>query len=87
MSTCSSAIYALHWIKPDVRPQSARRRCARRGRRCGARAHRACWRNMDSQLAPAPYLLGERLTVLDLYVGTVSRFGPWRERSTRSRRA
>ena len=39
-----------------------------------------CWSVMDQQLAPSgPYLLGQRLTVLDLYVNVVSRFGPWRE--------
>ena len=30
--------------------------------------------------APGRYLLGDELTVLDLYVTVVSRFGPWRER-------
>ena len=35
---------------------------------------------MDGQLVPGRYLLGKRLTVLDLYVAVVSRFGPWRER-------
>ena len=76
----SSAIYALHWIKPDVRrigaPPAARDAVVDAVHERIA----ACWAHMDSQLAPAPYLLGERLTVLDLYVGTVSRFGPWRER-------
>jgi GST-like protein len=35
---------------------------------------------MDSQLNPGKYLLGDELTVLDLYVTVVSRFGPWRDR-------
>ena len=76
----SSAIYALHWIKPDVK---------RIGVSDAARdtvveavheriAH--CWANMDEQLNPGDYLLGDELTVLDLYVAVVSRFGPWRER-------
>ena len=39
-----------------------------------------CWAHMDSQLNPGQYLLGNELTVLDLYVTVVSRFGPWRER-------
>jgi GST-like protein len=76
----SSAIYSLHWIKPDV---------ARIGAPLAARddvvraVHERiafCWRTMDAQLQPAKYLLGERLSVLDLYVAVVSRFGPWRER-------
>lgn len=76
----ASAIYSLHWIKPDV---------ARIG--APAQAHEAvvdavhdriafCWQQMDSQVSPGPYLLGERLSVLDLYVTVVSRFGPWRQR-------
>ena len=33
---------------------------------------------MDAQLYPSRYLLGDNLTVLDIYVTVVSRFGPWR---------
>ena len=82
----SSAIYSLHWIKPDV---------ARIGAPASARdsvvdaVHNRiafCWQNMDAQLTPGTYLLGEDLTVLDLYVTVVSRFGPWRERFTKPHR-
>lgn len=76
----SSAIYALHWIKPDVArigaPASARESVV-------AAVHERiahCWALMDEQLTPGRFLLGDDLTVLDLYVATVSRFGPWRER-------
>jgi GST-like protein len=76
----SSAIYSLYWIKPDV---------ARIGAPAGSRnavidaVHDRisfCWKNMDAQITPACYLLGDNLTVLDLYVTVVSRFGPWRKR-------
>jgi len=76
----SSAIYSLHWIKPDVRrigaPESARDQVV------DAVHERIafCWRTMDSQVSPGLYLLGNQLTVLDLYVAVVSRFGPWRKR-------
>lgn len=76
----SSAIYSLHWIKPDVKrigvPDSAHEAVV------DAVHERIafCWANMDAQLSPGRYLLGDELTVLDLYVATVSRFGPWRER-------
>lgn len=76
----SSAIYSLHWIKPDVSrigaPQSARAEVV------DAVHERIafCWRAMDAQLAPAPYLLGDAMSVLDIYVAVISRFGPWRER-------
>lgn len=80
----SSAIYSLHWIKPDVRrigaPDSARDAVV------DAVHERIafCWANMDAQLTPGRWLLGDELTVLDLYVATVSRFGPWRERFYRA---
>ena len=35
---------------------------------------------MDSQLTPGLYLLGDEMTVLDLYVAVVSRWGPRRKR-------
>lgn len=76
----SSAIYALHWIKPDVTrigaPASAREAVVEAVHE--RIAH--CWATMDAQLTPGRFLLGDDLTVLDLYVATVSRFGPWRER-------
>lgn len=76
----SSAIYALHWIKPDVKRIGAPE--ASRDSVVEAVHERIafCWANMDGQLNPGDYLLGDELTVLDLYVAVVSRFGPWRER-------
>lgn len=80
MAYVSSAIYALHWIKPDVRrigaPAEARDAVVNAVHERIA----FCWAQMDAQLEPGPWLLGENLTALDLYVGVVSRFGPWRER-------
>jgi len=76
----SSAIYSLHWIKPDVQrigaPESARASVV------DAVHERIafCWGNMDRQLTPGRYLLGDEMSVLDLYVAVVSRFGPWRDR-------
>lgn len=76
----SSAIYALHWIKPDVKrigaPEESRESVVEAVHERIA----FCWANMDRQLMPGDYLLGDELTVLDLYVAVVSRFGPWRER-------
>jgi GST-like protein len=76
----SSAIYSLHWIKPDVRrigaPPELREAVVDAVH--DRIAH--CWSNMDAQLEPGRYLLGDELTMLDLYVTVVSRFGPWRLR-------
>ncbi len=76
----SSAIYSLHWIKPDVQRVGAPREL--RDSVVNAVHDRIafCWKGMDAQLEPGRYLLGNELTVLDLYVTVVSRFGPWRMR-------
>jgi GST-like protein len=39
-----------------------------------------CWRIMDAQVSPGRYILGEDLSVLDLYVTVVSHWGPRRPR-------
>lgn len=76
----SSAIYSLHWIKPDVQRIGAP--LAARDAVVNAVHERIafCWRTMDGQLNPSKHLLGDELTVLDLYVAVISRFGPWRDR-------
>ena len=76
----SSAIYSLHWIKPDVTRIGAP--AESRNAVVDAVHERIafCWHNMDAQISPGRYLLGDELTVLDLYVTVVSRFGPWRKR-------
>ena len=39
-----------------------------------------CWRVMDSQITPGRFLLGDELSVLDLYVAVASRWSPRRAR-------
>ncbi len=80
MSFVSSQIYSLYWIRDDP------------SRLAADEAHKAvvlertlerisdCWRKMDAQVSPGRYILGEDLTVLDLYVAMVSRWGPRRGR-------
>jgi len=80
MSFVSSAIYALFWIRDDPTrvvddPAIGAEAKARLGRRITE-----CWRVMDAQVDPGRYILGNDLTVLDLYVTVVSR---WAERRRR----
>jgi GST-like protein len=84
MSFVSSAIYSLYWVKDDpfrLVPDPA--------------GHAAldeaildrvadCWRMMGEQVTPGRYILGDELTVLDLYVAAVSRFRPRRKRFYRA---
>ena len=86
MTYVSAAIYAFAWIKDD-----AMRIAASKGDspRVIDRVHdriAECWRKMDEQITPGRYILGDELSVLDLYVTVISRFGPWRSAFTRARR-
>jgi GST-like protein len=84
MAYVSSSIYALFWIKGDPMRIAASKEDAPR---VIDRVHdriAACWANMDKQIDPGRYILGYELTVLDLYVTVVSRFGPWRTRFYRT---
>ena len=80
MSFVAAAIYALYWVK-DVPSRLA----------SGPEAQAFlvervldriadCWRAMDEQVSPCPFILGEALSVLDIYVAVVSRFRPRRRR-------
>lgn len=80
MSFVSSAIYALYWVKdepsrlvpdPAGHPALIERTLERIA---------WCWGVMDAQVSPGDYILGDRLSVLDLYVNVVSRFRPRRAR-------
>ncbi len=80
MSFVSSAIYSLYWVKDDpfrLVPDPA-------GHAALDEAILAriadCWRVMGEQVSPGRYILGDDLTVLDLYVAAVSRFRPRRRR-------
>jgi GST-like protein len=76
----SAQIYALVWLRDDP------------GRLAVDEAHKPvilertaermayCWRMMDAQVSPGRYILGEDLSVLDLYVTVVSCWGPRRAR-------
>jgi GST-like protein len=80
MSFVSSAIYALAWVRndplrlvsdPAQGPVVLERIADRRA---------TCWRTMDAQIQPGQYILGDELSVLDLYVTVISRWSPRRKR-------
>lgn len=80
MSFVSAAIYSLYWVKDDpsrLVPDPAGH-AALEARVLDRIAD--CWGRMAGQVSPAPYILGDQLTVLDLYVAVVSRFRPRRKR-------
>ena len=82
MTYIPAAIYSMFWVRdeparlagPDPDAQALVK---------AATAERIadCWAMMDRQITPAgDYLLGDELSVLDLYVAVVSRWGPGRYR-------
>jgi GST-like protein len=81
MSFVASAIYAHYWLKDDpMRLVSDAAQAPVIEERLNARIAE-CWGIMEAGLGPAgSYLLGDELTVLDLYVTVISRFRPRRQR-------
>lgn len=82
MTFIPAAIYSLFWVR-DEPARLAGDDAAAQARVKAATAERIadCWRMMDSQITPAgDFLLGDDLSVLDLYVAVVSRWGPGRTR-------
>ena len=80
MSFISAQIYALYWIRDAPSRLAAEAahepvlllRTAERIRRS--------WATMDAQITPAGrFLLGDDVSVLDLYLAVVSRWGPRRQ--------
>ena len=80
MTFVSSAIYAHFWLKDDpsrlvsdaaLHPEVDARIQDRISE---------CWAVMEAGTRPGRYILGDELTVLDLYVTVVSRFRPRRQR-------
>ncbi len=75
-----AAIYSMFWVR-DVPTRLAPDEAG--GELIKARtAERIaeCWRRMDQQVSPGRYILGDELSVLDLYVTVISRWAPRRER-------
>ena len=81
MTFIPASIYSLFWISdepsrlagPDEDLQ-ARIKAAIKERIVD------CWAMMERQITPGRYLLGDELTVLDIYVTVLSRWGPRRVR-------
>jgi GST-like protein len=80
MTFVSAQIYALVWVRDDPRRLAAdeAHKAVILERTAERRAY--CWRKMNAQVSPSRYLLGEDLSVLDLYVTVVSRWAPGRAR-------
>ena len=81
MTFVPASIYSMFWVR-DVParlggddPEAQERIKVRTAERIAE-----CWAVMESRLEPGRFLLGDELTVLDLYVAVASRWTPRRKR-------
>lgn len=79
MAYISAQIYALYWARDDLSRLAAdKAHEAVIDERTKARI-RDCWRMMGEQVEPAGrFMLGEEISVLDIYLTVASRWGPRR---------
>lgn len=81
MTFIPASIYSLFWVRDDPsRLGGDDPEIQARIKAATAERILDCWAMMESQITPGRYLLGDELTVLDLYVTVVSRWGPRRVR-------
>ena len=81
MTFISAAVYSMFWVR-DVPSRLVGDDAAAQAEVRLRTAERIanCWGLMDSQITPGRFLLGEDLSVLDLYVAVASRWTPHRAR-------
>ncbi|WP_369831562.1 glutathione S-transferase family protein [Brevundimonas sp. MYb52] len=81
MSFIPASIYSMFWVR-DVPSRLVGDDAAAQAELKQRTLERIadCWRVMDSQITPGRFLLGEELSVLDLYVAVASRWTPRRAR-------
>jgi GST-like protein len=80
MSFVSASIYSHYWLRDDPSRLAGTAEAQDYLLRRSAKRIADCWGMMDAQVSPGRYILGDTLTVLDLYVTVVSRFRPRRHR-------
>ena len=81
MNFIPASIYSMFWVR-DVPSRLVGDDTAAQAqlRRRTAERIADCWRVMESQITPGRFLLGDDLSVLDLYVAVASRWTPRRMR-------
>ncbi|HEY8615800.1 glutathione S-transferase family protein [Phenylobacterium sp.] len=80
MAYIPGQIYPMYWVR-DIPSRLAEGEAAEQVILARTAERIAdCWRMMDQQVSPGRYILGDRLSVLDLYVTVVSRWTPRRRR-------
>lgn len=81
MAFVPASIYSMYWVR-DVPSRLAGDDPEAQQRILNRTAERIadCWAAMESQIEPGRFLLGDDVSVLDLYVAVASRWTPHRKR-------
>lgn len=81
MAFISASIYSLYWVRDEparLVGDDAEAQAKVDARTLDRIAH--CWSVMEAQTDPGRFVLGDEVTVLDLYMAVVSRWRPLRAR-------
>ena len=81
MTFIPASIYSMFWVRDEPSRLVGDDAAAQEQiRQRSAERIAECWRVMDRQITPGRFLLGDDLSVLDLYVAVASRWTPRRAR-------
>lgn len=80
MTYVPAQIYSMYWVRDAPSRLAADAAAEQVILTRTAQRIADCWAMMDAQVRPGRHLLGDRLSVLDLYVAVVSRWTPGRRR-------
>jgi GST-like protein len=75
-----ASIYSMYWVRDDPSRLAHNEDSEAVIKHRTAERIAECWKLMDSQVNPQRYILGNKLSVLDIYVSVVSRWTPRRKR-------
>jgi GST-like protein len=81
MSFIPASIYSMYWVRDEpgrLAGDDPAAQATIRERTADRIAH--CWSVMEQETSPADFILGGRVSVLDLYVAVASRWTPRRRR-------
>lgn len=78
MAYVPSQIYAMFLLKDDPTVWLHGKEPQEELRERAIERIKTCWKIMEAALEPSPWLLGDRFSLLDLYVAVVSRWTPRR---------
>ena len=79
MSYLPAQIYSMFWVRDEPSRLAADAAAEKVILERTAQRIADCWRMMNEQVAPGDYILGDALSVLDLYVAVMSRWTPRRK--------